>query len=413
MSFLVRLLFLIGPVSAAGELSNPQNFDVNTKLEDVLVVPEKTPIEISALPTDSIYIKDRILKARLQNLKTYIVGQKPGLTLMKVASKEIRVRILSELDWQSHKDFYKIFGDHPSLKIDYSQLQPIVVGELLLESDWIQLLQWLGNRKTKVKFEVEFLNPALKELALNTLSKQLGFEVKDVDSSLNLKSARLLDKDDLKKLDSLSLEPQLENSNGQQLGMLDIQFVSVTDSELKNATPILPSSFQWSLGEKIQWLSQIIESDYSQLNALNNKSSLIHLMLFENEKTNYHSGGEFAIQQRSIYRNDVQWKTYGMFVEAIAKSLTKDEVQVSLKIQMSHLISSDMNQPSLSQDSWSQNFRVKIGKPLIVSNSLTNMFAKNRNNHLFLKSIPILGDLFKGKNSNKENSNIYMVIKIN
>ncbi len=390
-----------------------QSKDLESNKNQSLVIPIKTPIEIKVDPFATFYIKDRILKIRTLKEKTYLVGQKPGLTTIKSGKISKFVRILSNEEWLSYEEFLKIFSDHPSIFIDYSKFYPTIEGEILIDFDFIQILKWLEIYKPVIRFNLKFINPELEQTAKDLLSSKLGIKVDSFDESLNLKLAKLPDKNDLKNLANLNLNLQQDNSNGKELGLLDIQFISLTDAEIKNASPILPTSMQWTIGEKIKIVSQIINSDYSQLNTLNNKSSLINLMLFENEKTEYHSGGEFAIEQRSIYRNDVQWKTFGLFIEATPISRTKDEVYIDLKIRMSYVVASDMSQPSLSQDSWNQKFRIQKKKSLIVSNSLTNMLVKNRNDHLLLKSIPLLGALFKGKNANKEKSNVFMVIKLN
>lgn len=427
MAILLKLALLILPTFANSSLSSNSSMDLkpnNLQLVEptenssagqtkILILPVKTPHEIAIKSSESIYIKDRILKVRFNAGKTFLVGQKPGLTFIKIGMKQISVRILSPDDWQSHQKFMVIFSKHPSLKINYANFEPTIEGEILVESDFFELLNWLDENNSPLKFKLSFLNADFKTEALSILSQKLGFAVEDFDESMNLKLSKKADKDDLKKIDSLGLNSSMENSNGVSLGLLDIEFISLSDSDLKNASSILPTSVQWTLGEKLEFVSQIVNSDYSQLNSSNNRSSVINLMLFENEKTSYHSGGEFAIEQRSFYRNDVQWKTFGLFIEAMPVSFTKDEIHIDLKIRMSYLISSDMNQPSLSQDSWSQRFRLQRNKSLVVSNSLTNMFAKNRNNHLFLKSVPILGALFRGKNSNQEKSNVYMIVKLN
>lgn len=404
MALLLKLLFAVSSCFA-------QSFSDSTPT--LLVIPVKTPHDLNITKDTPIYIKDRILKVRVQNGRTYLVGQKEGLTLIKIANQSYTVKVSNSLEWQAHLAFIKTFKDHPNLKLEYSDTDTLVSGDVLLQNDFVELLNWLETYSVKPKFNLNFATPEFKKEFMAMVSEKLSIPVLDFDSNMHLKLSRNVDKPDLEKVNNLGFELKPENSNGSELGVLDIQFINVSDSEIKKATSILPTSFQWSLDEKIKLLAQVIDSDYSKLNSINNKSSLINLMLFENEKTEYHSGGEFAIQQRSIYRNDVQWKTYGLFVDVLPVSISADEVQLQLKFKISYVTSSDLTQPSLSQDSWTQKFRIKRNKSLIVSNSFTNLFSKDKSNHLFLESIPVLSALFKGKNSNKESTNVYMVIKMN
>jgi Flp pilus assembly secretin CpaC len=274
-------------------------------------------------------------------------------------------------------------------------------------------MNWAEKSNIKPNYNLTFENQDLKKLALGALSDKIGAQVTDVDDSLKLNLKKKPDDIELKKMNDLGFELTNVTKDGLELGILDIQFISVTDSEIKNLSPLLPTSLQWTIDEKIKILSQVINSDYSQNNSLGKKSSLINLALFENEKTDYHSGGEFAIQQQSLYRNEIQWKTFGLFVEALPTSLNDDEIHLDVKVKMSYLTATDINQPSLNQDRWHQKLRLEKNKTLIVSNTLTNMFSKNRKNHLFFKSIPILNSLFYGKTQSDEKSNVYMLIRLN
>lgn len=403
----VTYCLVFASIAFANTLSN----DLNST--NALVLPLKTPVEFDVPTSHSIYIRDRILKARTQNSKIYLVGQKPGSTLLKVADKVYKVQVLDHDNWRAHTHFDSFFKHHPNLKIDYEDSKTFVRGEILLTEDFIHLLEWLETYKIKPLFHLKIENPDLKAEALNILTRQLGIPIINFDDSMTLQPLRQLTPEETKLVNSYGFNFNHEIKNGNRLGTLDVQFINVSDSELKNALPLLPTSFQWTVDQKIKILSQVIDSDFSKTTTLNKKSSTIHLMLFENEKTEYHSGGEFAIQQKSLYRNDLQWKSFGLFLEVNPVSLSTDEVLLQMKFKISYLISSDLSQPSLSQDSWTQTLKIQKNKSLVVSNSFTNMFTKDKKNHLLFGSIPILKNLFRGSNSNKENSNVYMVIKLN
>jgi hypothetical protein len=404
MTYLLQIAFLIAPCFSMEIL--PPNIET-------IVVGLNTPYKINAKPTDSIYIKDRILKIRSSNENTFVVGTKTGFTLIKISGLSTNVQVLSAIEFQNHTEFLKTFINHPSIQISYSESGAKVSGQILLDTDFFTLLEWLDYSVLKPKFELEFENLNLKNYALDLLSTRLGIQVTEFGSAMNLTFNKSLTKEEKDKVIRLGFSLNQDNTNGANLGVLDIQFISITDSELKKLSPVLPTEFQWTVDQKIKLLTQIFNSNYNLSENLNKKSSLINLMLFENEKTEYHSGGEFAIQQKSIYRNDVQWKTFGLFVEATPMSLNKSEVKLDIKVKMSYLTSSNENQPSLSQDSWQQRLRLKKNQSLVVTNSLTNMFSRNKTNHLLLKSIPILNSLFYGKDTNKENSHIYMLIRMN
>lgn len=409
MNWILKLAFIITPVFANTTFETP-----HPKTQSSLIVlPIQSSHQLQVKLSDPIYIKDRIVKIKVTGPDTYIVGAKEGFTILRVLNKEYQVQVLNLEDWTHYQSFKSIFKNHPNLNLTYSETGSVITGEILMDEDFVQLLTWLDHSKTKPKLKISFENPELKESGLNILSEKLGLQVSELDEDLNLTLKKSAEAANLKAIDNLGFKVQPENSNGTNLGILDIQFISISDSELKNLSPILPTEFQWTVEQKIKILSQVFNSNYSLTQALNKKSSMINLMLFENEKTEYHSGGEFAMQQRSLYRNDIEWKTFGLFVEALAVSANQTEVNLDLKIKMSYLTSTDQTQPSLNQDRWSQKLRIKKNKSLVVSNSLTNMFVKNKKNHLLFQSIPILNSLFYGKDTSQENTNVYMVIRLN
>ncbi len=407
---LLSALILSGFAQTEDELSEKSG---DKLIVEHLVLELKSPLEIPINPKASIFIKDRIVKVKPSGLKTIIMGNAKGFTYLQSGLKKFNIQVLDSLDWKSYSEFNDIFKEHPSIKIIFDDNGPSLYGEILIPTDLVLVLDWLEKSSLKPKLKIQFYDEDIKKFAIDTLSEKFGIQVKNIDENMNLHLNKQADKTETEKINKLGFSFSSAASNGLELGNLEIQFVNITDSELKNMSPILPTEFQWTVNEKIKLISQIFNSNYSDLKSLNKRSTDINLMLFENEAAVYHSGGEFAIEQRSVYSNNIQWKTYGLFVDALPISINENEIKLNIKVKMSYMISSDLNQPSLSQDSWQQNLRLEKNKTLVVSNSITNMFNRDRRNHLFLKSVPILGALFKGTNSGKEKSNIYMLIKLN
>ncbi len=395
----------------------PKTIVANVKISDEIieevVVEMQNPIEIEISKQSPIFIKDRIIKIKEVGSKTLLMGLKIGYTYLKSGNKKFNVQVLDDKEWKSYLDFIQQFKDHPSLKITFLEDGATLSGEVLVPTDLVVLLGWLETTSFKPKIKLKFYDEEIKRFAIDTLSEKFGLQIKDIDEQGHLHLRKQADKIELEKMAKFGFMTSSAASNGLEVGTLEIEFVNITDSELKNLSPILPTEFQWTIDEKIKILSQVFNSDYSKLESVKKRSTKINLMLFENESAVYHSGGEFAIEQRSIYRNDVQWKTFGLFVDAMPISISENEIKLNIKVKMSYVVSSDLNQPSLSQDSWQQNLRLEKNKALIVTNSVTNMFSRDKKNHLILQSIPILSALFKGKNSGEENSNIFMMIKLN
>lgn len=390
------------------------NQDENSSNETIenIVLEVKNPTEINIGINSPIFIKDRIIKIKEFSNKTYLMGLKKGYTYLKSGNKKYNIQVLEPKEWSSFKNFNNQFKDHPSLKLEFIEEGPILSGEILIPTDLVFLLNWLESTNIKPKINLKFYDIEIKKFAIDTLSEKFGLQINDIDEHGHLHLKKVADKSEIEKINKLGFMTSSAASNGQELGTLEVEFVNITDSELKNLSPILPTEFQWTINEKIKLLSQIFNSDYSKLESIKKRSTKINLMLFENEQATYHSGGEFAIEQRSIYRNDIQWKTYGLFVDAMPVSINENEIKLNIKVKMSYVVSSDLNQPSLSQDSWQQNLRLEKNKALIVTNSLTNMFSRDKKNHLLFKSVPILNALFKGKSTGEENSNIFMMIKL-
>lgn len=377
-----------------------------------LVIEELSPYELEINKSAIVFIKDKILKYVVRANKPYIVGQKAGFTYLKVQDQKINVQILKSKDWVTYLNFKRIFESHPNIKLSFNQGQPHISGDILIEKDFSNLLDWLASTKLEPIFDIQFLSVELESLAIEELSRRIKTKVLSLDQKLKVTLSHDGKKVSENLQETYKLKVDDKSYESFRIGVLEIKFISITDSEIKNLSPLLPTDFQWTYNDKIELLSQIVDSSYSDLKLSNKKQSYIKLMMFENEESNYHSGGEFAVQQRSIYRNDLQWKSYGLFINVIPKSFSDHFVSLKMDVKISHLISSDQNIPSLTQESWKQNLTIEMNKPLVVTNTLTDVFSKNKKNHLFIKSIPILKYLFYGSSSDKEDSNVYMIIHL-
>jgi len=110
-------------------------------------------------------------------------------------------------------------------------------------------------------------------------------------------------------------------------------------------------------------------------------------------------------------RENYQYQDVGLKIKLLPK-ITKNWVYLDLSLISEELISYEPDNPVIGKVAYHNSFKVVKGKPLLLT-GINKTTLKHVNNSIpVLSSIPFFGFLFKGKNVNKTESNINILIEV-
>ena len=186
--------------------------------------------------------------------------------------------------------------------------------------------------------------------------------------------------------------------------------MALNKTQIKNLDPLLPSQVQWTLKEKIQFLSQIYSFESLTSTSHSQKSSHLSTLMFDQKKSTLHSGGEFAIRQNRFHTSELQWKRYGLFLEILPKQISPEKIVVELDLRLS-LRQGNTKHPELTQDQIQQTLILKHNRPYILTDVFTQIFNSKHSGLLMFEQIPLLRSLFRSKMHSKSKSEIFILMQ--
>jgi len=110
-------------------------------------------------------------------------------------------------------------------------------------------------------------------------------------------------------------------------------------------------------------------------------------------------------------KENYKYQDVGLKIKLLPK-ITKHWVYLDLSLVSEELLSYQPDNPVIGKVSYHNSFKIVKGKPLLLTGINKTVFKNSKNSIPGLSSIPILGFLFKGDNTDKTESNINILIEV-
>lgn len=124
------------------------------------------------------------------------------------------------------------------------------------------------------------------------------------------------------------------------------------------------------------------------------------------------AGGELPIRQVSRFQNTVTWRPYGLTLKLILKDFQDDRVRLDVHTEFSHLdVSAGHDDlPGIRLNTMSTQIDARLGQPVLLAGLLQEKIQEDARGLPALRSLPILGALFRSENFLKEKSELVAVL---
>ena len=113
----------------------------------------------------------------------------------------------------------------------------------------------------------------------------------------------------------------------------------------------------------------------------------------------------------STTSENYQYKDVGLKIK-IKPKIKKGFVYLNLSLVSEDLISMDNDNPMVGKISYKNSFKVKKGKPLLLTGINKTIIKNLKSSIPFLSKLPLLGFMFKGKSLSKEEQNVNILIEV-
>ena len=113
----------------------------------------------------------------------------------------------------------------------------------------------------------------------------------------------------------------------------------------------------------------------------------------------------------STTSQNYKYKDVGLKIK-IKPKIKKRFVYLDLSLISEDLISIEKDNPTVSKISYINSFKVKKGKPLLLTGINKTIIKNLKSSIPFLSKLPIFGFMFKGKTLSKEEQNINILIEV-
>jgi len=113
----------------------------------------------------------------------------------------------------------------------------------------------------------------------------------------------------------------------------------------------------------------------------------------------------------STTSENYQYKDVGLKIK-IKPKIKKRFVYLNLSLVSEDLINMDNDNPMVGKISYKNSFKVKRGKPLLLTGINKTIIKNLKSSVPFLSKLPLLGFMFKGKSLSKEEQNVNILIEV-
>lgn len=137
------------------------------------------------------------------------------------------------------------------------------------------------------------------------------------------------------------------------------------------------------------------------------------LLIESGETGEFHSGGEFPIRTTTQFNNNVEWKSYGLFVKTRPQANARKHIHIQIDIEMSALdqnLTSD-GVPALQRSHIKTQVHMDEPKPVLISGFTKAEASSGRSGLPWLQQIPLFQPLFSnGQIYNDELDLVFILV---
>ena len=136
------------------------------------------------------------------------------------------------------------------------------------------------------------------------------------------------------------------------------------------------------------------------------------LVLKNGKKGSFQAGGEIPIRLVGERTTNVIFKNYGVILQITPKIDREDNVSMEINVEISDInVSASVDGiPGISKNSIETEINIRAGETIILAGLIENRASKNVDKIPLLGQIPILGELFKSRSFNNNESSFAVLL---
>ncbi len=388
---------------------------------DHLILGEEKKISLN---TSRIWIEDsKILKAQVMGGFIKLTGLLEGSSLVRVGNQQHQIYVIHPKKQEAYIHLQEALKKILGLKVNYSQGETQVQGQIFRLEDWKTLAVNLKGSEINYVMSA-LLNDDLKIdsqkyfdslLSENSLPKQKLTYSEGVRIRLPLKHIYLTQ---YKKL----LNPYgihvSEDSNS--LAMEPTIRVQITIAEIQRS---------WSQKVGLRWpdsyQAQILPEGLLETQGItatanffeqNGRGKVLaspNLICRSGKEAEFVAGGEFPIKIMNYKASDVVWKKYGIVlkVKPVADSLGQISLQIETDVSSIDPARTVDGIPAIITHHVSSYFDLRSPRTIALSGLIKNEESHSSEGMPWLSRLPILGALFSSKDFRENRTELVIFVR--
>ena len=351
-----------------------------------------------------------------------IKAKHPGRLQLKIDSELRNIRILSAGTGNFHQQMKALSLKMLGPKVQMSQGQTQVSGQLHRLSDWQSFFDLARARGRGFQ-----LTAIIDQDVQANFRQELSLILK----SAGVSSFNLLFRP--QPLIEISAEHEKDKAEiAKVLGPTGVAFRFNTEQlslkplvDIKIVVAEITSSFQSDIG--IDWPTQITAEVNNRFTSHEKLLATLklaqargdgqvlaspHVVARSGGEAEFLAGGELPIRIVSRFSKGIQWKRHGIFLKI--KPLADQDQNISLNLEaevsMPDSGYSVDNIPAMKTNKVSSQFDMKAQSTIVLSGLIQNLNSLNEQSVAGLAKIPILGEFFKSRSKRKTRTELVIFV---
>lgn len=264
---------------------------------------------------------------------------------------------------------------------------------------------------------IDQLNIGFKEAGLTNITAiRLGNQV--------VVQGEVPAEDDLKKIEMIASAFELKIKNFVKVGftlekmiLVNVDFVEIFKDKLNNIGINWDDAINFTGDVEVGDNSSFtLNSSYGATINLLSKNSNAHIiarpkLLCKNgEKAEFLAGGQVPVITSSMAGQSVTYKSYGIILEIAPRVDDNGNIATEITVENSSVGAFNKGQPSFQTARVKTNFNVKSGQMIVLSGLVNREQAKAVDRLPGLGHVPILGELFKSRSFQSNQSELVVFV---
>ncbi len=388
---------------------------------DHLILGEEKKISFN---TSRIWIEDsKILKAQVMGGFIKLTGLTEGNSLVRVGDQQHQIYVIHPKKQEAYLQLQEALKKILGLKVNYSQGDTQVQGQLFRLEDWKTLAFNLKGSEINYVMSAQVSDDLKNEsqkyfdslMAENSLPKQKLTYSEGVRIRLPIKHNYLTQ---YKKLLNPYGIQVSEDSNS--LVMEPTIRVQITIAEIQRSWSqkvglLWPDSYQAQILPEGLLASQNlnVKANFFEQNGRGKVLASPNLICRSGKEAEFVAGGEFPIKIMNYKSSDVVWKKYGIVlkVKPIADSLGQISIQIDTAVSSLDFARTADGLPTIITHNVSSYFDLRSPRTIALSGLIKNEESQSSEGMPWLSRLPILGTLFSSKDFRENRTELVIFVR--